>query len=98
MTKLEQLKCWMRSVRTFTTGDCISWGQRHGYTRADRAKRELMKAGFIRKLSEEEKRAKGYKLPTAVYEVTNFGPRIIEEPVLCREHAAERELQELGLL
>ena len=68
MTKLEQLKDWMRSVPSFSTGELLVWGTDHHYTSTLRRTRELAADGFIRKLTEDEKRDRGREMKTAVYE------------------------------
>lgn len=65
--KKQQLIIWMKKYKTFATHDVIKWGLQNYYLRADRTKRDLMKQGKIRKLSENEKESFGYHSKDALY-------------------------------
>ena len=72
MTKIERLYNYMQRMGVFTTGNVIRWGADHHFTRADRAKRELMERGKIRKLSQNEMIAHGFGWCGAgVYEIVH---------------------------
>jgi len=67
MSKREQLIKWMQEKKIFATHEIIEWGLQHYYLRADRTKRDLMKIGRIKKLTESEKERLGFNFKDAVY-------------------------------
>jgi len=66
-TKKQQLIEWLKKKRIFATHEVEAWGLQHFYIRADRTKRDLMREGLIRKLTEEEKERQGYRGKDALY-------------------------------
>lgn len=67
MSKERELYLWMRSKGIFASHDVIRWGVEHFYLRADRTKRDFLKDGVIRKLTDQEKAFNGFTCKDAVY-------------------------------
>ena len=68
LNKEKQLERWMELKRVFASHEVIEKGLQLFYIRADRTKRELLKKGLIRKLSNQEKITRKYDCRDAVYE------------------------------
>lgn len=65
-----QLLKWMRQKKIFSTHEVMQCGLDMFYARADRTKRDFMKQGLIRKLSDWEKEMRNLKSKDAYY-ITN---------------------------
>lgn len=66
--KSEQLANWMKQEKIFSTHAVILKGMQMYYCRSDRTKRDFLKKGLIRKLTEWEKRQRGWNNKDGVYE------------------------------
>ena len=71
LTKEQQLKKWMQFKKYFTSHEVIRWGLDNMYIRSDRTKRDFMKLGIIRKLSDSEKDFCNYTGKDAMYVFNN---------------------------
>ena len=82
MTKKDELLNWMQFKKVFASHDVVKWSLDNFHLRADRDKRDFMKEGYIRKLSEFEKTMSGYTCKDAVYEWVgkNSLNKIIKNP------------------
>ena len=67
-TKKEQLLDFIRARHFITSHKIVAWGLNNYHIRADRDKRDLVAAGHIRRLPDQEKYFRGYKGKDAVYE------------------------------
>ena len=68
LSKRQQLLDWMKAKHTFSTHEVIAWGCQNYSNRSDRTKRDFLKQGLIRKLSDSEKGFRGFKCKDAVYD------------------------------
>lgn len=66
-TKKELLKNWMRQKHVFATHEVIHWGDTNFYNRSAQTKGDLIKEGFITRLDNAEKNARGYHCKDEVY-------------------------------
>ena len=66
-TKKDLLKNWMRQKQVFATHDVIAWGLDNFYNRAIQTKSDLLHEGFIEKLDDKEKAARGFVCKDDVY-------------------------------
>jgi len=58
----------MKFKKIFASHEVIQKGLQLYYIRADRTKRDLLKQGKIRKLTDREKEQRGYDTKQAIYE------------------------------
>ena len=68
LSKTDELKEYMRQKHFFASHDIFMWGAIHYCNRADRYKRDFVKQGIIRRLSDEEKIFRGFLCRDSVYE------------------------------
>lgn len=68
LSKKIQMKNWMKTKKIFTTADIHRWGLDNYYISAMREARRLREYGIIRRLTEEEKKIKGFKTKQGIYE------------------------------
>lgn len=71
MSKKDDLKNWMRETKVFATHDVIAFGSQNYDNRADRSKRDFMRAGLIRRLSDAEVKAMGIDTVEGWYKWTD---------------------------
>jgi hypothetical protein len=60
LPKREQLLLFLRSQEFTKTSDVIRWGSMNFSNRAERDARQLAEEGLIRRLTDEEKRFRGF--------------------------------------
>ena len=67
ITKVEQLKTWMKRKKVFSSADVIKKGLDMYYIRADRTKRDLLEQGLIRPLTDRELKRRKIKTTQRYY-------------------------------
>jgi len=67
LNKEQLLAEWMRLKQYFASHDVIEYGLKIFYIRSDRTKRDFLKQGLIRKLTDFEKQSRGYNCKDSVY-------------------------------
>jgi hypothetical protein len=67
LSKKEQLRLWIKSKEFARTSEVIRWGSDNFTNRADRYARDLAEEGFLRRLTLEEERFRGFKTKEGIW-------------------------------